>query len=95
MILDLAQMLRELDDTAIVLEPREFLDDAIAGVAHRSGMLDVLVYDYDDLVLAFMRMHGWASKQAGEWVDLNVIGVCSGLGTPIVMDSLVRRSEGI
>ena len=93
MILDVGQMLRDLGTDAAILEPREFLDAAIAGVAYRSGMQSVLVYDYDDLVLAFMRMHDWSSEVASEWVDSNVVGTYLGLGTPIILDSLVGRGQ--
>ena len=59
-------------------------DDAIVGIASRSGMADAVVYDYEKLVHVFEEQ-GMSREDAEEWVAYNILGAGIGPSTPLVL----------
>ena len=88
--MDLSEL--ELDE-ALALEPREHLDVAIVGVGSQACGPDLLVYDREILVHAFMKMNDWDREGAIEWIDFNVVQAFVGPGTPIIMEALNGTQE--
>ena len=93
---------------ALLLEPREWYDPCITGVASHhvddwwadqrgEDAPPVFVYDYDLLVKAFMahaEPEGSCSlDEAQEFVDFNMTGAWVGAGTPIIVSSFSEESE--
>jgi hypothetical protein len=94
--------LSTVNPDALLLEPREWYDPCITGVAsyheddwwaeqRDEDALPVFVYDYDLLVKAFMahaEPEGSCSMdEAQEFVDFNMAGAWVGVGTPIIVTS--------
>lgn len=94
--------LSTVNPDALLLEPREWYDPCITGVATHhvddwwaeqrdEDALPVFVYDYDLLVKAFMahaEPEGSCSvDEAQEFVDFNMAGAWLGVGTPIIVTS--------
>lgn len=75
----------ELDEEALLFEPRTGLDSACIGVGCRCGQLRLAVYDYELLITAHMAMNEWTREDAEEWVDFNTVGAWVGKGTPIIL----------
>ena len=72
----MTEILSQLDERALLLEPRERLDKALVGVATNEKGGKVAVYDYDLLVIAFSEdMDGDTPEEreaaAAEWVAYN------------------------
>ena len=78
------------DEGSMALEPREHLDVAIVGVGSQACGPNVLVYDREILVHAFMKMNDWDRDAAVEWIDFNVVQAYVGTGTPIIMEPLEK-----
>ena len=92
--------LTTVNPLALLLEPREWYDPCIVGVAsfheddwwagqREEDSLPVYVYDYDRVVQAFMAHampEGSCSiDEAQEFVDFNMTGAWVGNGTPIIV----------
>lgn len=60
----------ELFNGCVFLEPREWLDNAIVGKCAATGGI---IYDYDDLIEAFMERDGIDFHQACMAVDFNTV----------------------
>ena len=75
----------QLDDETIVLEPREFLNNAIIGTVNG---LSKAVYDYDLLVEAFLEANkDWDVEDADDWISYNTIRAIPYMGesSPVIM----------
>ena len=84
--MDAEQILElELDEEALLFEPRDSLDAALVGVGCRVGQLRLAVYDYELLIEAHQSMNDWSREDATEWVDFNTVGAWVGEGTPIIL----------
>jgi hypothetical protein len=59
---------------------------AFIGVGHRSGCLDVAVYDYDRCARVLMRRDKMSLEDAYEFMDFNVVGSWVGDRTPIFLE---------
>lgn len=66
-----------LDDGAIRFDD---LDDTIVGTDQRG----LIVYDYIQMVVFFMKRDGMTMYEAIEFVDFNVVGVNAGNGFTIL-----------
>jgi hypothetical protein len=71
----------------LFLEPREYMDQAIVGVATRAGGMEVLAYDSDKTIEAIMRAYKMEYEEALEWFDFNTAGAWVGEGTPVFIDA--------
>ena len=97
----LLDRLTSVHPDALLLEPREWYDACVVGLAvhhpddywkdYRGDDAPlVAVYDYDLLVSAFLT-HGagpeadCAYEEAQEFVDFNMVGAWLGSGTPIIV----------
>ena len=72
------KVLSQLDERALLLEPRELLDSAIVGTFLNAEDGKIAVYDYDMLVSAFAEdMEGETPEEkesaAIEWIEYNTI----------------------
>ena len=65
------------------LEPREFYDPHILGVAYRFGFGPVLAYDLPGILDAHVTADGMTYSEAEEYFDCNTIGSWVGEGTPV------------
>jgi hypothetical protein len=61
-------------------------DKAFIGVGHRSGCLDVAVYDYDKCARILMKRDKMSLEDAYEFLDFNVVGSWVGEQTPIFLE---------
>lgn len=77
----------ELPEDMLIYDPPE-LDVAIIGIGRRCSCDDVLIYDREKLVQAFMDVNGWDHEGADEWVEFNVEGGWIGDTTPIIMERI-------
>lgn len=99
--------LATVNPNALLLEPREWYDACVVGLAVRhpddywnayrgDDAPLVAVYDYDLLVDAFLTHGagpeaGCTHEEAQEFVDFNMVGAWLGSGTPII----VPTSSGV
>jgi hypothetical protein len=95
------ERLASVHPDALLLEPREWYDACLVGLAVRhpddywkdyrgDDAPLVAVYDYDLLVRAFMSYGagpeaGCTDEEAREFVDFNMVGAWLGSGTPIIV----------
>jgi len=75
----------EQDLEIIRLEPRDFFDRFILGVAERCGMEAVLVYDLDAIRAAYVSEQGMTYEDADEYLSYNTLGAWLGDGTPLFL----------
>jgi hypothetical protein len=97
----LLERLASVHPDALLLEPREWYDACVVGLAVRhdgdywnayrgDDAPLVAVYDYDLLVDAFLTHGagpeaGCSYEEAREFVDFNMVGAWLGSGTPIIV----------
>ena len=75
----------EQDYPIVRLEPAEFFDRFILGVAERCGMEPVLVYDLDAIREAYISEEGMTYEEADEHLSFNTLGAWLGDGTPLFL----------
>lgn len=64
------ELINELGyEDLVLLEPRQYLDDAIVGLSHDNKV----IYDYNKLIECFKKGEGWTDEEAIEWVDYNTL----------------------
>lgn len=73
------------DHEILRLEPREFFDRFILGVAERCGMEPVFVYDLDAIREAYVSEDGMSYEEVDEHLSFNVLGAWLGDGTPLFL----------
>jgi hypothetical protein len=71
----------------LFLEPREYMDHAIVGVATRAGGLEVLAYDKEKVLEALMADGEMNYEEALEYFDFNTAGAWVGEDTPVFIDA--------
>jgi hypothetical protein len=82
MVLDLDDALEELDDEALLMEPRSQFDSCICGIGARFHSGPLVAYDVDK-VLESLKAEGMTEEEAMEHFDYNIAGSWVGEGTPI------------
>lgn len=88
---DLEILMNDLEEAeALLLEPREFLDDALVGITVSNGGQEVAVYDVNRCIDALMRAYQWDFDTAQEWFEFNTLGAYVGEATPMFVSLLVR-----
>jgi len=85
--------LAQTECEAIRLEPREFYDPHIVGVAYRFGFGPVLAYDLPGILEAHVLSDGMTQAQAREYFDFNTIGGWFGEGTPVFIHRCPGSSD--
>jgi len=86
-VITLRDWLNDLDPDILVLDG---CDDAILGVVQRCGQPPIVIYDFDELVVAFID-HGMTYTEAVEHIGTNIEGAWLGPSTPGVL----YRPEGV
>ena len=89
------ESIKEITDeelTYLGCSPEEY-EDAIIGIAHRSGTELIVAYDYDkvlELLTERFKKEGSPDlhMDAVEWFDFNIIGSWVGDKTPIFIQTL-------
>jgi hypothetical protein len=68
----------------LFLDPPEYFDRCIVGVAHRCGMEPVVVYDEEEVINSLM-LGGMDREEAEEWFSFNTAGAYVGPRTPMFL----------
>ena len=76
----------EIECDALRLEPAEFYDPFILGVAYRCNTGPLLVYDMPAILEAHVK-EGMSYAEAEEYFSFNTLGAWVGEGTPIFLDA--------
>jgi hypothetical protein len=78
----LEEVLEELNEDALLLEPRSQFDPCICGVGARFNDGPLATYDVDK-VLDSLASGGMSEEEAQEYFDVNIAGAWVGEGTPM------------
>jgi hypothetical protein len=90
-MIDLESLMDQLEEAeALLLEPREFFDEALLGISDSAQGQRVAVYEIGKCIAALMKGYEWDFETAQEWFEFNTIGAYVGEGTPLFLDLLVR-----
>jgi hypothetical protein len=81
---------RMTEDGAVLFEG---FDDCIAGIASRSGCMDVVAYDFDKLMDKLMHEQGMTRNEALEYLEFNLLEAWLGEGTPIIIEGYRGRDD--
>ena len=73
-------------DELIFLDPPEWYDDCVIGLAHRATMPTVVDYNYDKVILV-LTSHVGSWQDAIDWFGTNVIGSWMGDLTPMFVET--------
>lgn len=88
---DLADLMDQLEEAeALLLEPREFFDDALIGITEGGHGQEVAVYEAGLCIKALMRAYNWDEDEAREWFEFNTLGAYVGEASPMFITLLVR-----
>lgn len=91
-MIDFDSLMDQLEEAeALLLEPREFFDDAIVGITEGGTGQRVAVYDCGKCIGALMKGNEWDFETAQEWFEFNTVDAYMGEGTPLFVDLLVRN----
>ncbi len=82
------RMCEELGLEVIRLEPREFFDRFIVGLADRFASATVLAYDLGAIRAAMVAEQGVDAEEVDEHLSFNVLGAYFGDGTPVFITKL-------
>ncbi len=83
---DILDWLSESDCEAMRLEPREFYDPFIVGVAYRFHDGPILAYNLPGILRAHVA-EGMTAEEAEEFFTFNTLGAWVGDGTPMFLDA--------
>ncbi len=75
---------------AMRLEPAEFYDPHIVGVAYRFNVGPIIAYDLQGILGAHMAQ-GMTYEDAHEYFTFNTLGSWVGEGTPVFVDGLTEQ----
>ena len=78
----LEEVLEELNDEALLMEPRSQFDSCICGIGARFNDGPLVAYDVDK-VLDSLQSGGMSEEEAQEYFDCNIAGAWVGEGTPM------------
>lgn len=82
------ELAEEFGDELVFIDPPEYFDQAISGVAMRCGMDHVVVYSRDAVIKALVVNDGMSVEEADEYVSFNIEGAYVGPSTPMIMVTL-------
>jgi hypothetical protein len=82
------RMCEEMGLEVARLEPREFFDRFIIGLADRCASATVLAYDLVAIRAAMVAEQGVDEEEADEHLSFNVLGAYVGVGTPVFVTKL-------
>lgn len=74
------------DAEALLLEPQEFFNKALLGIAQRADGIIVAAYDSAKCILALQEQNAWDYDEAQEWFEFNVQGAYAGPNSPMFID---------
>ncbi len=77
----------DTDCEVMRLEPSEFYDRFIVGVAYRFDAGPVLAYDMSGIIQAHIDDDGMDRDEAEEFFHFNTLGAWVGDGTPVFLDA--------
>jgi hypothetical protein len=63
-------------------------DDAIIGVAHRAGGMEVIAYDIEKCLKVLRDRDGMSHEEAQEFFDFNVVAAWMGDQTPVFIERM-------
>tara|TARA_A100001388_G_scaffold265470_1_gene237702 strand:- start:343 stop:675 length:333 start_codon:yes stop_codon:yes gene_type:complete len=69
------------------LEPAEFYDKHIVGVAYRCDLGPVLAYNLRGILTAHIEQDGMSVEEAEDYFEQNTLGSWVGEGTPLFVDT--------
>ena len=69
------------------LEPAEFYDQHIVGVAYRCDLGPVLAYNLRGILNAHIEKDGMSVEEAENYFEANTLGSWVGEGTPLFVDT--------
>ena len=79
------EWIRDAHPEALRLEPDEYYDKHIVGVAYRFGFGPVLAYDMPGILRSHVE-EGMTDEEAEEYFMFNTLGAWVGEGTPVFID---------
>lgn len=74
------------DAEAMLLEPQEFFNKALIGIAQRADGIIVAAYDSEKCIAALREQNNWDYDEAQEWFEFNVQGGYVGPHSPMFVD---------
>ena len=80
----ISELLEQVNEEALLLEPREQYDKCIVGVTYYG---DKFVYDANLVIQSLITDQEMTEEEALDWFEYNVIGSYMGDGTPIFIVS--------
>jgi len=81
----LSELIAQINPEAIVVDGME---DALIGLAYRSGISPVVCYDKTECTKIVMKEHKLNYKEAREWLEENIFSIYTGVYTPIFIEDL-------
>ena len=72
----------EIDDNALLLEPREYYDKCIIGTTYYG---DRAIYDSELVLQSLMTDQEMTEEEALDWFEYNIVGSYLGEQTPIFL----------
>ena len=81
----LSELIAQINPEAIVVDGME---DALIGLAYRSGISPVACYDKTECTKIVMKEHKLNYKEAREWLEENIFSIYAGIYTPIFIEDL-------
>ena len=99
---DRAHILARIDPDALLLEPREFFDEALVDATDkpkdrwpRQGLMVVAVYDRDKCIEAIQKWLGCDEDAAQDYFGYNTEGAWIGEGTPTFRECSEGYLDGV
>lgn len=74
------------DAEALLLEPQEYFNKALIGIAQRADGIIVAAYDSEKCIAALQEQNQWDYDEAQEWFEFNVQGGYAGPSSPMFVD---------
>jgi len=81
----ISDLVAQVNPEAIVVDG---MDEALIGLAYRSGISPVACYDKKRCAKIVMKEHKLSYQDALEWLEENVFSIYAGIYTPIFIEDL-------
>lgn len=85
-----SDLIAQINPEAVVVDGME---EALIGLAYRSGISPVVCYDKNKCAEIVMREHNITYHKAKEWLEENVFSVYAGVYTPIFIKDMRNASR--